>query len=86
MRISSAKAEGYEILQLDECTFSTNRYNNISWAPKGDPHVIKHKWSSSNLILVCGVISEESGKIWYKIVEKTQKKKGLNADDIISVF
>jgi hypothetical protein len=71
---------------MDECTFSTNRYYDRSWAPVADAHVIKHKWSSNSLAMVCGVISEESGKVWFKIVEKTPVKKGLNSDDICSVF
>ena len=38
------------------------------------------------MVMVCGVISVDSGKVWFQVTEKTLLKKGLNSEDICKVF
>ena len=60
-----AKQEGFEVLQYDQCLFSASRYDLIQWAPSGQPLCTHNKWSREPVVVVCGFISEETGKHYF---------------------
>ena len=40
------KEAGYELVQMDECLFNTNTYQQKHWAPSGDPLTTATKWTA----------------------------------------
>ena len=57
---------GKHIIQYDECVFSPKSYRLEHWAPKGKPLLTKQRYNNGKLVLVCGFISVEEGKIMMK--------------------
>ena len=66
--------DGKHIVQYDECVFSVNHYKNTAWAPSGRPLLTAQKYYKSQLVVVCGFISVESGKIMMKAFQRTAFK------------
>ena len=59
-----------EVVQYDECNFNVNQYLKAAWAPSGRPLKTAQKYYRSKLVVVCGFISVESGKIMMKAFQR----------------
>ena len=63
--VQQARDDGFEILQYDQCVFSANKYKTHQWAPIREPLTTLSKWGSAPVVVVCGFISEDSGKVFF---------------------
>ena len=76
--VQRARADGFEILQYDQCVFSANKYNTHQWAPVREPLTTLSKWGSAPVVVVCGFISEQSGKVYFP----ARQQKSFNGESM----
>jgi hypothetical protein len=62
-QVRALKREGAHMVQMDECVFSSRRYDLYTWAPVGKPLPVKHRWGGGNYISVMAGISEQDGYV-----------------------
>ena len=77
---------GFDVFQIDECTFNIKSFQDRHWAKRREPFRIKKRYESKPLVMVCGAISEHTGVGHMLIVEKSATKKGLDQHDIIKML
>ena len=73
--------EGYEVFQLDECTFAPNHYKNYAWSQVGRPLEKIRRYEPGKVIAVMGVISPERG-----VVHLHYKERSCDSDDVVQVM
>ena len=82
MEVSGLRSRGYEVVQYDQCVFSVNQYHKRQWAPSGSPLQVQGKWAPSQLVVVCGFISAESGNV----LMHAEEKKSFSGQDMAELF
>ena len=60
---------GFELVQIDECTFGANQYGAHHWAQAGNPLIKNGKYSQQKYVSVCGAISASRGLVHYTMIE-----------------
>ena len=77
---------GVEVMQMDECCFSPKAFKDHGWMyPKAGIELVK-KWSDAKLVMVCGLISKESGVVHMETRMKTQTFRAFKAIDIVGII
>ena len=76
-----AEKDGYEVIQYDQSLFSANRFDRSQWAPKGRPLVTQSRWSSEPVVVVCGFISTQTGKVLFEVA----RQNSFNGDDMAAM-
>jgi hypothetical protein len=65
---------GYTMVQCDECLFSVRQYMKYHWAPVGKRLLTKQRWPSGKVVVVCGFITTQHGKLMMKVAEQRSFK------------
>ena len=73
---------GFEVVQVDECTFSPHKYNNKHWAPAGQPLCKESRWAQGGVVAVLGGVSMERGKVHFKYKQLSRLVKGYSGEDV----
>ena len=60
---------GYEVLQIDECLFNSDHFQDRHWALSRQPIQIKQKYMNQPKIVVMGAIGVKAGNVHYKFGE-----------------
>ena len=68
---------GYEVVQVDECLFNADAWNNKCWALCRQPILKISRFNSSKKIVVCGAISSCTGAVHFKYGYRSFKAPDL---------
>ena len=79
--METLKAEGYEIIQVDESLFNADHFEGRHWAHAGRPIQKTSRYSAHPKIVCCGCISPSRGAVHYHYGFRS-----FNAQDIMDVL
>ena len=74
-RVEELKEEGYDIIVIDESTFSPRKVHEKWWAPRGRPFLKDKRWAMPPYVSCIAAISERQGYIFSAM----KVSKGFNA-------
>ena len=73
---------GYEVVQVDECTFSPHKYYERHWAPAGQPLCKESRWATGGVVAVLGGVSMDRGKVHFQYKQLSRQVKGYKGEDV----
>ena len=75
-----------EVMQMDECCFSPKVFKDHGWGYEKVGITITKKFSDAKLVIVCGLISQESGVVHMDVRMKTADFRAFRAIDVVGII